>query len=249
MAEDMFITENNDLQVDSDAEESLSLCDLPLYGNDFIKEQHHHHHLQTPSSSSSTDQELFEFFIDMKTETTTNMSSAEDIILCGKLLPYRSPTPLSKFPNKTTSVDDQIFEFPPKKLLRRGHRKSESLNDLPEKSHSSPKIRFIRSSHSLDFHKLNRDSSSKITRTRSLQPRWRLMMFGFMKTPTEIELKDIKNRQNRRIPSTMFPMHYGEETVSVKREEEKGSWRLLRVLSCKGEANGVIPSLSCIPHV
>ncbi|PIA28662.1 hypothetical protein AQUCO_06800083v1 [Aquilegia coerulea] len=261
MTEDLlFLKENNEIQEDSDTDEALSLCDLPLGGEqdstntyDYSSKGHR---------TSSSDQELFEFFIDLKTETK-NMSSAEDIILSGKLLPYRSPTtPLSKFSNKTSTkcvddVDYQRFEFPSKKLIR--HRKSESLSDLQDQRSQSSKVGFIRKSHSLDYKQLSRDSSSKMTRTRSFapsndrllsgKPRWRLLMFGFMRTPTEMELKDIKNRQNRRIPATMFSKHDGEETVSVRREEGKGSWRLLRVLSCKGEVNGVIPSLSCIPHV
>ncbi|KAF9613889.1 hypothetical protein IFM89_012437 [Coptis chinensis] len=257
---------DHEFQEDSEADEALSFCDLPLSGEYCVdnSDSKQNHDLQT-----SRDQELFEFFNAVSTGT---LSSAEDIVFCGKVFPYRSP-PLSNITNKTTQcIEDQRLDIPRKSFL---HRKSGSLNDV-QRSQSSTKERLTRSTKSLDYGKLHRNSSSKLTRTDSLvqsderissgtcfgkckfseqrtpsaRPRRRVLMFGLVKAPTEMELKDIRNRQSRRMPSPLFPAFDGEETVSVKRVGGKGTWRLLRVLSCKGEANGVITaSLSCTPQV
>lgn len=239
MKEVKFSRELDDGQEDSEAEESPSLCDLPL-GEDSNKNMSGSKEADFPVSP---DHDIFEFYTHFNTQT---MRAAEDIMFQGELLPYRSPPPL---------------EY----NSRRGflHRKSDSLSHLQP----SPTVRFTRSSQSHDYAKLPRSSSARMVRAKSMpqpnnrpsadkcfgtaKPKWRLLMFGSLRTPTEMELKDIRNRQSRRVPTRWFPTHNAEEQVSAdKRDEHKGSWRLLRALSCKGEANGVITdALGCIRHV
>ncbi|OVA04208.1 hypothetical protein BVC80_271g5 [Macleaya cordata] len=276
--------EETDLHFDDDfeAEEALSLCDLPLTDGDNWED------LSTNSKKNNdfggvglSDQEFFEFFSDFKSE----MRAAEDIIFCGKLLPYRSPNNVHDHSNQFSTISkrndeiDSLIELDFKKKRFNPHRKSESLNDL-ERSKSNVKNRFLKNSYSLDYRKLQRVSSSKTVKTvseakdnvqsqipagkcfgknvfsvRSLsipsssssqvKPKKQLVMFGVMKSPAEMELRDIRNRQNKRNPSSLFP-----ETVSVKSNEGKSSWSILRALGCKGHANAAVTaSLRCIPHV
>ncbi|KAL5699221.1 hypothetical protein ACHQM5_030156 [Ranunculus cassubicifolius] len=252
MTEENLVQANDGGQDDSEAEEALSLRDLPIQRNSTNDKEN-------ILQSSSDDQGIFEFYTSIT--KTEHMRPADDIIFGGKLLPYKSPNSFTPTSNKTSRFDERQR----RNIL---HRKSESLNSL-QRSQSSAKERLARSSHSLNYRKLHRDSSTpKISRstsrndgvsavttscfgkTDSSKPKWRVLAFGFMGTPTEMELKDIRNRQSRRSPATLFPSFDGEERDSGRKDEEKGSWKLLRVLSCKGEANGVITeALTCIRQV
>lgn len=233
MKEDNYSRERDDDQEDSEAEEALSLCDLVL-GDD-------HKNTSDIKEANIQISSKFEFYTHLNTQT---MRAAEDIMFHGKLLPYRPPPLLPASGNH--------------------HRKSDSLSQLQ----APPKVRFTD-----DYTKLRRDASARMVRAKSMpqpnnrgyadkcfgkcdnsiktaKPKWRLLMFGSLRTPTEMELKDIRNRQNRRIPTTWFPSGEEQKMSPDKRDEQKGSWRLLRALSCKGETNGVITeALGCIRQV
>lgn len=81
---------------EEEEEEALSLCDLPLQGRN--KESPD---IAAPNSArpSSEPAEFFEFFSDLSSE----MSSAEDIIFHGKLVPFIDPTLLPKIKLKKTN--------------------------------------------------------------------------------------------------------------------------------------------------
>lgn len=70
--------------------------------------------------------------------------------------------------------------------------------------------------------------------------RWYLYMFGMARLPTEMELRDIKNRQSRRTPSMLFsPEEYfstemvEEKVVGKRGTSGKGLWSFLRGLGCR----------------
>ncbi|XP_043721882.1 uncharacterized protein LOC122669233 [Telopea speciosissima] len=266
--------ENLEQIEDSDAEESLSLCDLPVYD-------------RTASTTTnwdandddrrrpSTDQELFEFFSDLRAD----MCPADDIIFCGKLISYKEQECCHE-EVKNTNLDVLDYEDDDdddddgkqsctiKSFFRRRRRSSESLNAL-QRSKTIAKDRLpMRTNNLLEYRKLRRVSSTTKTKVETndrymsgkcsgkgnsssiststtplAKPKWPLLMFGMVNVPKEMELKDIKNRQNRRNPTLLFPAIVaggGTEEAKVRREEEKGSWRLLRALSCRGHASAVV---------
>ncbi|RVW75521.1 hypothetical protein CK203_051935 [Vitis vinifera] len=207
---------------EEEAEEALSLCDLPISasetgGKDF-----------SPCGRRSTSEppELFEFFSDLSYE----MSSVQ----------------------KASTL----------------RRRSESLSELQTSRSNSAKSRLVRNSRSLDYRKLYRSSSSQtspgpemdrnssdkssgrsdISVRKVPKSRWYLLMFGLVKFPPEMELRDIKSRQVRRSPSTLFPSLDASVKVPVKRSSGKCSWGILRALSCKDASVAVTASFHCIPR-
>lgn len=240
-----------DQSEEEDAEEALSLCDLPL---DNIQDQVHEFHdmpsMHLHARRSSSDQ-LFEFFNDISSDSF--MCSAEDIIVCGKLIPYKQHT--------TQSPKVDHFHEKPTSFRRR----SESLPGLQSsvtRSSSTKNSTMMRNSRSLDYRKLHRQSSmvsptpAEMERNSSVKsvgkydkksgkPRWFFLMFGIVKFPAEMDLSDIKNRQIRRNPSTtMFPNESGGRFPD-NRSSGKGSWRLLKALSCKDHASVAVTTPLC----
>ncbi|GAB4838235.1 hypothetical protein Ancab_027766 [Ancistrocladus abbreviatus] len=136
----------------------------------------------------------------------------------------------------------------------------------------------MRPSRSLNYRRLRRtsstpntDSSSAFNRNlsnrsvrRSIKPLsegssnseqeaklpWYWLKFGLIKFPTEMELKDIRYRQQRKTPSTLFPPvdklpdHHHHHRSGWK----DSSWRLISVLSCKNhESVAIATSFHSIP--
>ncbi|KAM0963690.1 hypothetical protein ACFX13_023069 [Malus domestica] len=228
---------------EEDAEEALSLCDLPLDNiHDQVNEFHDMSSKHLHARRSSADQ-FFEFFSEFSTDSF--MCSAEDIIVCGKLIPFK----------------DHANEAPQKTCTNNGYhkknssfrRRSESLPGLQSsvaRSSSTKNQIMIRNSRSLDYQKLHRKSSmvsptpaemERISSVKSVgkydkkcgnKPKWFLLMFGIVRFQAEMDLSDIKNRQIRRNPSTLF-----RSEAPDNRSSGKGSWKLLKVLSCKDHAS------------
>lgn len=224
---------------EEEEEEALSLCDFPLNCDEAEKKASSskcsHHHRR----SSSQPPDTFEFFNDLNSGNSNNndndnnniMSHAEDIISCGKLVPYKKQIPKS------------VSEQPTQNESRR------SCDSLPDELNPA---RLSRSSRSLDCKRLRRNSSpvtksdnihrsssakgSERCKMGSKPRRWDWTMFGpAVKFPLEIDLRDMKNRQVRRNPATGG-------------KSPRSSWGhdLLRVLSCKNHASvavGFVPQV------
>lgn len=226
-----------------DEEEALSLCDFPLNCDDPERNSKTHHHRR---SSSQPSEYAFEFSNDPNSD---NMSHAEDIIHCGKLVPYRQQQQ-----QQQPLFDDQILkslstDYDSANFSRR------YCDSLPTSARSNS-TRLTRSSRSLDRKKLRRNSSlvmkseaSDIHRSLSKglvkseaasKPRWYDLMFGPVKLPPEMDLQDMKNRQVRRSPGIMFPAADGGG------RDGRSSWGhdLLRVLSCKNHSSSVAVTAS-----
>lgn len=225
---------------DDDVEEALSLCDLPLNQNSSSKRNSlddMSFKKIVPSSPLKDATELFDQFFNgfSFSSSSSDMCPADDIISCGKLVPF--------FKDK-----DQMTTEPKKS------RRSESLSAAVTRSNSvstcttgSHRRLMMRNSRSLDYRRLrdvvspvpevDRNFSSRSvlpSEKRAMKPRWYSLMFGTMKVPPEMELNDIKNRQVRRHPSTtMFPAVDSGGKVAVNRCSGRVSWRILKALSCK----------------
>ncbi|OAY31938.1 hypothetical protein MANES_14G153400v8 [Manihot esculenta] len=235
-------------------EEEPSLCDLPL--EDDSKKM-----MSTYSRRSySEPPEFFGFFNDLSSE----MCSAEDIIFCSKLVPL----------NKEFSppIQTLIPHFEQDQCRSSFCRRSESLSSLHSSVSRSNSIRtsklMMRSSRSLDYRKLGRfptfgtslECNKTIDRNSSVRsigkvdgivkktakPRWYVLMFGVMKPPIEMELRDIKSRQiHQNSLTTMFPPPLSD---GVKKPPVgKGSCKLLKVLSCRDYTSVAVTTPFYIP--
>ncbi|XVF70019.1 hypothetical protein PTKIN_Ptkin11bG0127900 [Pterospermum kingtungense] len=235
-------------------EKALSLCDLPIdldANNNSPGSDHMEKTLLGRSRRSSSEAEFFEFLSDVRSD----MCPADDIIFCGKLIPLKQqPLPFQT---------QQGYQKSQNHVIR---KRSESLSELRSSSitrSNSPKnsstTTLLRNSRSLDYQKLYRSDMERNLWTRSVEKpefspkravkrRWYVFMFGMVKFPQEMELKDIKSRQFRRSPSAMFPTleeEDGGNKFAGNRSSGKGtcsSWNLLKALSCKDHASVAITS-------
>ncbi|GMN52066.1 hypothetical protein TIFTF001_021209 [Ficus carica] len=258
---------------EEEEEEALSLSELPL-GQKMSYTTNTSTNSNPNRRSASEPPELFEFFSDLSSVDSNNMCSAEDIIFCGRLVPFREQSP-PKF-NYPEEID--------KKQISGFRRRSESLSELPSsgvsRSGSSSKARMVmRNSRSLDYQKLRNNNSAvsaalDIERNPSIKSvgkvsdvsskkaatrlRWSsFLMFGTVKFPAEMELGDIKSRQARRnvpITTTIFPPMDPGGNFPVSRSNSSksgggGSWRLLKALSCKDHASVAVTASFYVPQV
>ncbi|XP_030535599.1 uncharacterized protein LOC115744518 [Rhodamnia argentea] len=235
-----------------EAEEALSLCDLPLHGGPEMENPGNFptHHRRSSSDVS----EFFEF----SSNFGSDMCSADDVIVCGKLAPFSS----KQSATKTTPQATEDGEESKLKLVFR--RRSESLSKLQGSvaRSNSAKSNLIRNCKSLDYGKLKPNQSSlvlhsheatsdlparSVARSDSLaktapasRPRWYVLTFGQVKSAAEMELRDMKSRLFRRSPSAMLfpaPGDSGEGKAQRSTGAGKVTWKVLRVLSCKGHAS------------
>ncbi|XP_010929247.1 uncharacterized protein [Elaeis guineensis] len=220
---------------DGDDSTSLSLCDLPLADHD-----------ESDGPNSSDDCQLsppptdpFEFFSGNHS-AAEEMCSAEDVFLKGNLLPYKAPPQLS--PTKRSDA-------PAPKNAPFDHRRSESLDGINRPRGGGGRA--------AEYPSLRRAASETDPRTpqpapppppppatpRS-RPKWYLVVFGSVRVPAAMEMKDIRNRQRQRRTTLLA------ECGGWRREEGRGPWKLLRSLSCKGVESTVVASpLSYVSHL
>ncbi|OIW20043.1 hypothetical protein TanjilG_31972 [Lupinus angustifolius] len=186
---------------EEDQEETLSLCDLPNYSSDSAQWDDYFSKQGQSSSHSNDDDEdeLFEFFSEEFT-TPTPVTTAKNIIFCGKLIPFKEP----RQQQHVTNTCDK-----PKPLSRTSGAKG-SKNNMCDYA-SIKKVSLMRS---------------------TTKSRWHLFMFG-SRVSTEMELSDIRSRQNRKVPATMIPAsEQGKEMMKNKgkMKNTKGLWRILKSL-------------------
>ncbi|RDX96981.1 hypothetical protein CR513_20294, partial [Mucuna pruriens] len=208
------------MQVDPyEEEETLSLCDLPIYsgsnsaqwGDDFSKED---------GCDDDKNDNMFEFFSEeFSTSSNNNSATAENIIFCGKLIPFkdihippRVETERSNIVQKDSSSSTNgalVLPWRPMKRSAKRSWKNEGLGGKGSKSFAC------------DY-----TSNGKVS----------------LWSSTEMELGDIRNRQSRRGPARMFPA--AEDTEGKRRC--RGMWKLLKsislVLGCRNSeiANDVV---------
>ncbi|KAL1816205.1 hypothetical protein ACET3Z_018779 [Daucus carota] len=233
-----------DQEYQPEDEETISLSDFQLISDEnnlhetedqFCKRQ------DLPSQAETN--EVFEF----SSYPSSTMSHAEDIINCGKLIPFKEQD------HKSQNLYGRRCRSEPLPEFKISGRQSNTTNMK------------MRNSRSLDYQKLSRDSSTSSgspdshrnnspglsrfdgSSTRIPKPRWYILMFGIVKFPTEMDLQDIKNRQVHRTPSkSLFP---SIEVAKKPPANKKSSWGVLKVLSCRGDASlSVTAPLACMPQ-
>ncbi|KAL1828077.1 hypothetical protein ACET3Z_006489 [Daucus carota] len=161
-----------------ESDDDLSLRDLQVTVNS---------NAGSPRTSSVSAPDIFEFFSSTVTGQETS-EAANDIIFCGKLIPYNNETEMIISSARTFNylIDNERDRY------SRGNR-SENFH--------------VRSEHSV--HKVNISSLTTMSPT----ARRRMFMFGPVKFKPEMELSAIRERQSRRAPSLMFPVK--EEKLEV----------------------------------
>ncbi|OWM65775.1 uncharacterized protein LOC116198821 [Punica granatum] len=273
-----------------EAEEALSLSDLPLgFDSDPPSIETPYNDLSNHPArrSSSQPQDFFEFLTDVDLISSDHiMCSADDIIICGKLIPFKEPPAYSyrSLNPHNPFADDQENrqqeeEEEPKQVQRKATLGLRSRSESSSNLHSinAPESKLTRNSRSLDYRKLHRFSSPMMSNSpetvnmnsssvksfgklgdvlakRATRPRWYVFMFGMVKFPAEMELEDIKTRQLRRNPTTLF-VPTNETTEAATRggrssmSRNKGSWKLLKALSCKDHTSvAVTTPFACLPQ-
>lgn len=239
---------------DDDEDETLSFYEFS------INCESNNSSIKSSEQEGEEDDDYFEFFSEeLKMSTTASYYQPENIIFCGKVIPYRPPNE-----SETRTPSKNVVKE--KKQRMRGFFRW--------------KWSFMNSSHKPRKDDDDDDDEAKVkqpctkqkcsTRERSkvqgfpvqkmspmfasaAKSRWYLYLLGISRFRSEMELRDIKNRQSRRSPS--FPLFRLESSNDDhKKRERKGAWVLLRALSCKGDhhqANAVLqayrrPDSTCV---
>ncbi|KAF3447145.1 hypothetical protein FNV43_RR12325 [Rhamnella rubrinervis] len=220
--EALHVEENTDLSQDSyEEEETLSLRDLPVHNSSSGWDVE-----SSWSDNNGNDDGFFKFFSEHFT-ASTYLSLSKGVIFCGKLVPYKELIPPLLLPHgdlETTQnhlqTNNNKKKLPNKegfqlwKLVRSSFSNSKGSKTGENISSSKPqqvvKANFKNSSYdyntrkSTNDHHLSVGKASVLSSPEKYWSRWYFYMFGTARLPTEMKLKDIKWRQSRRSPSTMF---------------------------------------------
>ncbi|KAG2397184.1 hypothetical protein LR48_Vigan08g106600 [Vigna angularis] len=149
------------------------------------------------------DYNMFEFFSE-EFNSSSNIAATENIIFCGKLIPFKD------IPPRVDECNNKACRNVQKGIAKHGSKGSKSF--------------------SCDY-----TSTRKVSLVRcTTKYRWFLFMFEMSKLSgtTEMELRDIRNRQSWRGPATMFPIAKdGEEDSKGKMRSCKGMWTILKSIS------------------
>ncbi|KAL2539770.1 hypothetical protein Adt_00748 [Abeliophyllum distichum] len=231
------------MQETDESEETVSLCDLPMYSDS--AESHGSNSLWTSHHDHDHDQDCFEFFSE-----EWNSFPPENIVFCGKLIPSRKP--ISENPN---SVETKMQSSRKWRLRRIFRWKLNSFHRSGKKipCNKNKKLQNISSQKSSKGHGYPFNKVSILTSSSSGKSRWYLFLFGITRFPTEMELRDMKNRQSRRrrdLSPPMFQLRHDDEKINVGRSIGRGLWGLIKALSCSGghQTNTVVAApVSCIP--
>ncbi|KAJ0263017.1 hypothetical protein HA466_0034550 [Hirschfeldia incana] len=246
---------------DEDKEETLSLRDLPLLNPQKP--------ISTATTTTTTEDhgepstEPFEFL----TSTSYDVSPAENIIYRGRIIPLNYQNALFSPPEHIT----------PRVRTRSESLSAIQGNNL-NRPLARDNVGPMRTSRSLDDRKLTRRlttshpppgniSSIKGTAKpetlssggsgksvsggsgKSVRPRWYVIMFGMVKFPPEIELRNLKSRQTRRnVSPVMFPSHPDRISRRTQATSPSPSWRFLNALSCKEPTSVAATAPLWVPH-
>ncbi|KAK9060643.1 hypothetical protein SSX86_021349 [Deinandra increscens subsp. villosa] len=160
------------------------------------------------------------------------MSHAEDMISGGKLIP----------------INDQQIQTRSKKHIHR--RRSESMHELKSTTNKGAARQLVRNSYSLDYKKYNKNSRLTNEPTaeighrsnlsaKTFSSRWSDLVFGPLKVPPEMDLRDIRNRQIVNNSKSLFPADESSNRLLVSKVNchRKTSWGVLGILSCKSSGS------------
>lgn len=244
-------------ELEDDEDEALSLCDLPLNSEEAAAYSVWDG-FSMEDQNSSLDQEFFEFF--SENFTSSSAYPKDNIISCGKLIPYKEENVddkaenSEKLPSKAKEANtNSTFTW---KSYSLNKLRSSSLKIIHENSYTTWKTNCQGPSPGKNVDKYTfpmRKVSFVASPTKS---RWQLFTFRMGRYPIEMELNDIKTRQNklsddkiRRSMKSPAKSKKSRLDDQLAEKREKSWWGLLSILGCKSyDANAMVKaSLSCIP--
>lgn len=193
-------------------EETLSLCDLPLYSDQSVDWDQEFS--LTSNSTSSSNEDYFEFF-SQELRPSAAAFPPENIIFCGKLIPYKQLPPCKK-PDSSNQSADQIIKIQTKKTSCRRFKNGNNSTTL---------------THNKMYNTNKLGSRRKV--------KWYFFLFGIPRFSPVVELTDIRSRQSRRRcrsppPTSSLPPMFGFRNDEVISDRRWGLWGLIRALSCGG---------------
>ncbi|KAF8007265.1 hypothetical protein BT93_K1307 [Corymbia citriodora subsp. variegata] len=239
---------------DEENEEALSLCDLPIYSNsagwdgEFAADA-------GKGQSSAADQDFFEFSSEDYSNSFTYPSDNK-IMFCGKIIPYRLPPDQTQKPlnknhdrNKPKKKRGGSFLLRCRSLFSNISRTSRNGFSWPGQVSRSKSLPLELEKYGGGYGCVTNKCADEYDFAKMkilappLKPRWYLFMFGLNRLPAEMELTDIRTRQSRRTPSTMFRTGDAEVFERDRRSAENGRRSGRRVI------RAVKKTMGCIPHV
>ncbi|GJW03169.1 hypothetical protein Tco_1562025 [Tanacetum coccineum] len=206
-------------------DETVSLCDLPIYGFDT--------NCSTTDSEdySSKGDESFEFFTEewSKNNKNTNVFPYEHMVFGRKLIHPKQP--ISRKAQESKKRDHVCTKFDSDTSSSRNKEFARHMSMNKGRNHSV------------------HDTKRVVPTSASMKSRWFYHGLVMARVPTEMDLSAIKSRQNRHQKTRSNGS--GKEEKGCF-HEAKGLGRLIRELSCDGQsqANSMVKaSLVCITRV
>ncbi|KAM0042721.1 hypothetical protein Hdeb2414_s0010g00333101 [Helianthus debilis subsp. tardiflorus] len=210
---------------DDELEETVSLCDLPVYGDDM-------NYSSTASEDSMKHDESFEFF--NQEWLKNNFFSNNDIVFCGNLILPKKP--LSRNTLETRKYDHES-----------------SKDDQDSCSSRNTEFAKLMSMNKGRNQGGKHDTKRVFPASGSMKSRWYYYGFGLAGIPAEMDMSAIKSRQNRHRKSrSVSEQGVGGKEESGGFRQGKRWGRLIRELSCDGQTQAdsmVKSSLVYVPRV
>lgn len=259
------IFNKRDIDIDEDCEEdedTLSFYEFSMNSEPdswgpghSSKESSQNSSFKSSQHEQQEEDDYFEFFseeLKRTTPPTALISLPENIIFCGKIIPHKHSPPISAAESPINSVKSE------KNRTRRGIFKLWSWNYKSE----TPRNKIDGTNQKQSKRKRNKINSFPVKlsvfTTSITKSSWYLFLFGITRFESEMQLRDMKNRQQisgRPSPSISLSRFESSDIIIDNNGECKGAWRLLRVLSCGGgyhQTDAVVPSTTVVgrlPHV
>ncbi|KAI3734787.1 hypothetical protein L6452_14266 [Arctium lappa] len=216
--------------LDDESEETVSLCDLPIYGYNTV-------YSTSDSEDTMKADETFEFFSEdwVKNDKDSNFFPPKDIVFCGNLIPPKQP------------ISRNTPEF--KKLRDHGSNKVDPNYSGGGKNREFAKLISMNKGRN---HGVEREPKRVFPVSGSKKSRWYNYGVGLAGIPTEMELSAIRSRQNQHRKNRLEGTHGGGGKEGGGFRRGKGLGRLIRDLSCndQNQANSMVKeSLVCIPRL
>ncbi|KAG6602331.1 hypothetical protein SDJN03_07564, partial [Cucurbita argyrosperma subsp. sororia] len=233
---------------DEEAEETLSLCDLPGYSDESKCDDYSK---QDQSASFDNEDTLFEFFSDDFSVSDSAYSGSDSIIFCGKLIPYKQPCDSQnkgriaseKISGKNRQFRTKSQSFDARKsptIDARGReityaRAKRGVKNFDSLSISLPKNpEYIKRKRCCKLKKYDLQAErAMILQSSPTKSRWFLFLFGSARLPKEMELSDMRTRQRRSSRPAMFRSP-DERKVARGRSGKKTTvhelWKVLKAL-------------------